>query len=83
MDWFHFETRIRKVILEVVDPLTKKQFMTFEGIDNIKKEVMSVGFKYDDTIGRMDRIIKKNDVLDQHEKRIKELENELIVHKAL
>jgi hypothetical protein len=24
IDWFHFETRIRKVIHEVVDPLTKK-----------------------------------------------------------
>jgi hypothetical protein len=24
IDWFNFETRIRKVIYEVVDPLTKK-----------------------------------------------------------
>jgi hypothetical protein len=24
IDWYHFETRIRKVILEVVDPLIKK-----------------------------------------------------------
>lgn len=26
MDWFNFETRVRKVIYEVVEPLTKKQF---------------------------------------------------------
>ncbi len=37
IDWFHFETRIRKVIYEVVDPLTKKQFQTFDGLDEVRK----------------------------------------------
>ena len=48
----------------MVDPLTKKQFQSFEGIDDIRKQVLAVYQKYEDTIIRMDRVVKRNEAMD-------------------
>lgn len=50
MDWFNFETRIRKVIYDVIEPLTKKQFQTFDCIDDMKKQILEMGFRNDATL---------------------------------
>ena len=72
IDWFHFETRIRKVIHEVVDPLTKKQFKCFEGLEQLKKNFTEAQARHDDTVYRLDRVTKKNDSIDVVDRKIKE-----------
>jgi hypothetical protein len=83
VDWFNFETRMRKVIFEVVDPMTKKQFLTFEGLEDMKKHLQMMEGKNQEIKDRVERNIKKCGVLDIHEKRIKELENEMIMVKGI
>lgn len=83
IDWFHFETRIRKVIYEVVDPLTKKQFQTFDGLDEVRKTYTQLDFRHQETIQRLEKNIKRCDLLDLHDRRIKDLENEMIMVKGL
>eukprot|EP00347_Sterkiella_histriomuscorum_P011721 403371366 len=83
MDWFNFETRIRKVIYEVVEPLTRKQFQTFDGFDDIKKQIKSIEAKYDETLVRVDRVIKRNEAFDRLDKYTREIEQEILTTKAL
>ena len=83
MDWFNFETRMRKVIFEVVDPLTRKQFLTFDGLEDMKKQLQMMEGKNQEIKDRVERNIKKCSVLDIHEKRIKELENEMVMVKGI
>ena len=74
VDWYNFETRIRKIIYEVVEPLTKKQFHTFDGIDEVKKNITSVNSKYEDIIDRLDRVVKRNEHMDVLEKYCRTIE---------
>ena len=83
IDWVHFETRIRKVIFEVVDPLTKKQFQSFEQIDDIKRQIRQLTQKHEDANLRLDKTIKRSEALETVERKIKDLENEILVTKAL
>lgn len=73
MDWFNFETRIRKIIFEVVEPLTKKQFQTFDGFDELKKQISMINSKYDETLMRMDKVIKRNEAMDHLERYTREI----------
>ena len=57
IDWFNFETRIRKVIYEVVEPLTKKQFLTFDGFDDIKKQMATMKTQQEETMARIDKVM--------------------------
>lgn len=83
IDWFHFETRIRRVILEAVEPLTKKQFGCFEGLEELRRSLKHLYARHDDTAARLDKQVKRNDALDLFERKLKELENELFISRAL
>ena len=74
---------MRKVIYEVVDPMTKKQFLTFEGLEDMKKQLQMMEGKNQEIKDRVERNIKKCQLLDIHERRIKELENEMIMVKGI
>ena len=71
------------MIYEVVDPLTKKQFSTFDGIEDVKKTYVQLDFRHQDTVGKLEKTSKRCDQLDVHERRIKDLENEMIMVKGL
>jgi len=64
VDWFNFESRIRKVIFEVVDPVTKKQFLTFEGIEEMKRQLLMMEGKNQETKDKVERNIRKCEVLE-------------------
>ncbi|CDW82927.1 UNKNOWN [Stylonychia lemnae] len=75
IDWFNFETKIRNVIFEVIEPITKKQFATYDTIDEIKKLHVIIANKYDDTHLKLDKLTKRNDVLDKLDKLTRDLVN--------
>jgi hypothetical protein len=83
VDWFHFETRIRKVIYEVVDPLTKKQYQGFDALDEMKRQINGLNFRHDELVGKVDRHIKRSELMDTLDKKIKEVEHEVHIAKAL
>lgn len=39
--------------------------------------------KYEDTLGKLDRLTKRNEAIDILDRKIKELENEVAINKAL
>jgi len=71
------------VIYEVVDPLTKKQFQSFDGIEEVKKTYIQLDFRHQETISKLEKTTKRCDQLDLHDRRIKDLENEMIMVKGL
>lgn len=73
MDWFNFETRIRKVIFDVIEPLTKKQFATFDGLDSMKKSIAVIDGKYEEVLLRVERVLKKNEMVDRLDKYTREI----------
>jgi hypothetical protein len=79
IDWFHFETRIRKVILEVVDPLTRKQYQCFEVVDELRKLIQLVQGKGEETVMRLEKVIKRNESIDHIERKIRDTESELVL----
>ena len=83
VDWFNFESRIRKVIFEVVDPLTKKQFATFESVEDMKRQLQLMETKNQMLKDKVERNIKKCEIIDILERRIKDLENEMIMVKGI
>jgi hypothetical protein len=74
---------MRKVIYDVVEPLTKKQFLSFEGVNEMKKLLALQEAKNAETVQKLERNIKKCDALDYHEKRLRDIENEIIMIKGL
>ena len=66
---------MRKVILEVVEPLTRKQFHTFDGIDDMRKKFTNIENKYEETVIKLERILRRNEAIDRMEKHTKEIVN--------
>ena len=50
------------------------QFHTFDGIDEVKKNITSVNSKYEDIIDRLDRVVKRNEHMDVLEKYCRTIE---------
>jgi regulator of replication initiation timing len=71
------------VILEAVEPLTKKQFACFDGLDDLRRSLQHLYTRHDETVARLDKQVKRNEALDVFERKLKDLENELFIAKAL
>lgn len=71
------------MIFEVVDPLTKKQFMGFQQMDSLRKKQASLSTKLEDLNARLDKTIKRNEALDVLERRVKELDEDIHITRAL
>jgi len=63
--------------------LTKKQFMGFQQIDSLRKKMASLSSKLEDCNQRLEKTMKRNEALDAIERRIKELNEDIHITRAL
>ena len=63
--------------------MTKKQFMGFQQIDSLRKKMASLSSKLEDCNQRLEKTMKRNEALDAIERRIKELNEDIHITRAL
>lgn len=66
-----------------MDPLTKKQFTCFDNIEDLKKSLIIIQDQQLETKADLDRVVKRNDMLDYTDKKVHDLETEVMVIKAM
>jgi len=59
MDWFKFETRIRKVILELLEPTAKRASDVDRDLRNVRSRLDKLGRRVDDSDYQVEKIDKK------------------------
>lgn len=63
----------------MVEPLTKKQFLTFDGFDDIKKQMATMKAQQEEAITRIDKVIRRNETFDRLDKYCREIVTYLVL----